>query len=484
MIVDNTQNESEIEMILSDCKNPIKREITPRERQSIHVLKQRKEQIQTDLLELDRTERDTRYELLKHDEEIGKAAKKLFAIREQLFAVITETNLIGDDLSGVPMVVGRNIGHVINPFISRPLESFDILSHTSKHFILLDRVERVLKLQKDASVRDENIWNSKLTWENEKSELERLKTRLSLTAAKIKDTKEYSQRSNINFAIHRFWQSGTTLFPIKDKLGQKTKISLRVSTTGYHVLTDFVLKTRLEEQKGSLRLANLIAELTAVQNCDKEYWDSGILFGISKKPIALKNKNRRIYIGSPTTIKNRMDTSSIGGAKCFQRYRKDVFIAAIKREIDLLIQSSQQHTPTKEISTVGGRCETNRQVQTSHDNYLKRKRDKYRSEIHKARSMTGFEIEVLDTPLQGRYTIKSCNVLWIDNGTKPLIKHKVQKYGEVWNSSANYIMLNLTKTRYFVYRNISKCFGEPRDKIITKVPKIANFHQALIKTEV
>ena len=65
-------------MILSDCKNPIKREITPRERQSIHILKQRKAQIQTDLLELDCTERDTRYELLKHDEEIDKAIKKLF----------------------------------------------------------------------------------------------------------------------------------------------------------------------------------------------------------------------------------------------------------------------------------------------------------------------------------------------------------------------------------------------------------------------
>ena len=284
LLIDYSQNESEIGHILSTCKRPIRRDADSNEIKSMHVLKKRRSKILNDLKQLCQDEQTINMELIRCNKRIELSTKNLEHCREQLKASNGIANEIEKDKFGLPMVVGRNIGNVMNPLEARPLEVFNIIVQKSSYELIRDQVEKGLLLQKETLKESDEIWNSKLTWINEKSEYERFLGRLSIAADRLNKANDQNKRIDLNNALQSFWKSGAKLYPVeKASMRKLFQPSKQLDDSRYHILSDFVRKLRVEEQKGDRRIINLISELNASLKCKDKWWDSGIFFFVAQK---------------------------------------------------------------------------------------------------------------------------------------------------------------------------------------------------------
>ena len=186
LLLDYSQNESETGYILSTCKRPIRRHADSNEIKSIHALKERKSKILTDLKHLNHDEQSINMELMRCNQLTDLSTKNLEDSIQNLKAAQGIEEEIHNDKFGLPMVVGRSIGNVMNPLESRPWEVFNIIVQKSRYELIRHQVENALLLQKETLKESEKIWNSKLTWINEKSEYERFLGRLSTATDRLK----------------------------------------------------------------------------------------------------------------------------------------------------------------------------------------------------------------------------------------------------------------------------------------------------------
>ena len=490
---EHAQNDSEIQLIISACKIPIRRDFTPHEWKSIHILKNRKIQIENDLKKINRQIVKTRDEMKKQTIAVEKSKKNLDWLHKTVSALKQNNDIKGQNLICAPMVIGQNIGNVIHPMISRPLETYDIIVQKSKLEVLKDKVSQSIEVHKETLLHDEKLWSSKLELSRMKSEIERCETKL---ASKIQKYVDKKKRADINDSILRYWKfKEQTSIPFSEVV-QTEKIFYECEK---YVVTEFVMKTRLEAQQGNLRITNLITELIAAKNSKDYWWDSGILLGTLQKPISKVNKPRRPYMGPKVSIKKRIRDSSKGGVKCFKRYRRENFVKIVENEVALLkCRLQKELSTTKKSENVAIELghnnfktlinnrnkENSEEVLDSHYRYLKRKQAQYGNIIDKAKSITGSKVEILDEQYKGRYIIQSCNISWIENGTKPYIKHVLQKCDASWMQTECKFHLDLTKHQHFVFKDQIMRNAKNSSKLKRSVPHIPEFEKALIQSEV
>jgi len=457
-------------------KNPIRREATTDERRAMHLLKTKKNEIQSSLKELNRNREKLEKILPQYSQQIESSSKTLHDLKKKMESTKINIKSIENDLSDVPFVVGRNISDEFDPVLARPLESMNIITQRSKLEITRDGVKKGLEIHKAAMLHENEIWNSRLEWLNEISEFELLKTKLNAVKDRLKVFKNSNKKSDINQAIKLFWHSGTKLIPVKHDFTSKVRVVQEgINVNKKHILSDFVKKLRVEEQNGSLRLMNLLSELEASRECKGDWWDSGVLFGVAKRPLSNSiDQSRLPHFGPKVTVTHRMISSSAGGAKCFKRYRRSIFIKILEKEIENIKKnvkpSKSQQLPDR--------------VDKSQQAYFKRKQSRYLNEINDATSLTSHMIEVLDAPNQGKYIIKSCKIKWVENCTKPLIEHVVQKCNDSWESNGYELAIDLSQERYFIHRNKNLKLSRSVPVLSEPVPSIPCFGKALMNASV
>lgn len=473
--IEASQVDSEINLFQYTLRKPIQRNPTPKERDQLHFLKNKQTKIRNEIKVMKEKTLANLQQTYKSNEEIlSKCASKMVFYQNESKKREKELNELSDDLAGVPMVVGRNIGKVIDPFVARPVETTNVLVQTSKLEIIRSQVHKVLdEHTRRVDKTNAEGWKLRLEKEFQTGEFERLRSQLTHIANRIAKGEDDEKRNALNRAIERFWRynnSGNKSLLRSVNTNNQVSLSSTSDEDGDCILSDYVKQTRLDMQKGTQRITLLSTELLAARESTSKTWDSGIIFGMtdaSDHESNTKGSNiRGTYSlpGSGTCVQKRIkkNLAKGNGTKFVQRYHRISFIAMVEKEIASYRAEHKKKLIEDSLETDQGDSRYQRMIH-SKDNYLKRKQAIHADDIAKAKDLVGSKITVLDNPFQGNFFVHSCNVEWVDNETIPKILHNLQECNSSWeitdNSENNLYKLlsvDLAENRYFVYRSQNK----------------------------
>mmetsp|Transcript_50466 Transcript_50466/g.60840 ORF Transcript_50466/g.60840 Transcript_50466/m.60840 type:complete len:1923 (+) Transcript_50466:192-5960(+) len=462
LLAEKKQVEREIKLLVRGQTYPIMRDARPHERASIHVLKEKLAQISKDIARvnyetavLDDRRKETR-------ERADEAARRW---EEDKRRATLFRNELGDELSklsvDVPAVLGRGIAKSSpsKALLSRPSDAYHSIVQKSRIEILHEESKATLKVHRDALDRDSCVWKGRHDGRKVRCEIDVLETRLATAAARLKSSADADRRSDLNDALRRFWNAGASLHEVAVAATPTTTTRPSPPPPRHRragdnrVLTEFVRRVRAEDSYGEGRISQLVSELVRAEAHEGDYWDSGILFGALMESQFVVPP-RRIHLGGSVTVQARMvAVRRGGGAKCFKRYRKDVFVKQVRREIRRLnnMCSQGQRERRNHVNDDGSIIVSEERLQQSRIDYLERKRLQFNQEIISAKKVVGCRVEVLDGPLRGRYVVESCRVTWVENGVIPRVEHGMQRFDDRWIAVDDILFVNLEGVRYFVY---------------------------------
>ena len=496
--------------------HPICRYPTAEERKHMHFVKSREAELAIQIMdaegEWDRFER-MRVELEEKLVDEGCDAKFAeLGVWKQTSR--NRLNPYENGASDLPMLVGRNLSKTIDPFVAKPEKTYDIVLQASQFKLMQAEVEETLLRHKVMVRADKGLFRSGLERMNVQGELNRLETAAARARQRLEGEKKRNLRSDLNDAVTNFWAIGLPLEEVK-AYPEPPGVSEIVDKHTNRMLSRYVKHVRQDKVVGQGRVTHLLSELISATDADTEHYDSGILLGVSAKPHTIRiSLHRRGSssgtggVGPKVSMRTRMNRNSVGGAKCFKRYKKEAFISEVKGEILKVIASLEKAGDGKrelgmephgsgaaakltgdnkdcsKFRTGSSTCSRLRLAESESD-YIYRKRDQCRSEIHAATDLQGCLIEILDGPCRGGAVVGECEIEWRDNGTVPIITHHMRMAGGDLNDTGEELRLDLRNYCYFVMHKpeekegkgqIHLAAGNRRASI--RIPSIMNFADA------
>lgn len=196
------------------------------------------------------------------------------------------------------------------------------------------------------------------------------------------------------------------------------------------VISSLVKTMRLEEAQNKHRSSNLLIELIAAEESDKDFWDSDLM---NNYP---------------------------------QRYGKDYFLRIARAEILIDMHIRNQKTQEERVhferskSQLLLRSKSSRKALkliSSEEGYFTRKRASQLVDISEGESKVGSTIELYDVPTKNwrHYKILECKVAWIDNGTKSQILYVMQEFNDAREEIGEPVEMDLTLgQRYYESDNL------------------------------
>mmetsp|Transcript_26464 Transcript_26464/g.35269 ORF Transcript_26464/g.35269 Transcript_26464/m.35269 type:complete len:158 (+) Transcript_26464:1101-1574(+) len=120
LLLEKTQNDADTQVIKMRQMHPLQRDPTPDERKSMHMIKQRAAQIHADLTRAFDVEQRLTHKKQNQNEHIVKHGRmeEIKELRKHIDLLKSDLATDDNNLSDLPVVVGRNIGNVADGLLS------------------------------------------------------------------------------------------------------------------------------------------------------------------------------------------------------------------------------------------------------------------------------------------------------------------------------------------------------------------------------
>jgi len=420
---------SQLEGIAESQLQPFRREATTKEKEITHSLKTKISQNKRLIEEYENKLSVILSSIARADKAQLQLAKRVAVARENT----KRSNEKSFERSLPPMIVGRNLGCVIDPFFASPELTYNAVRELSELTIVQGRVQNALQLVPESKALFRMSKDIKYTKELEKEALNRLNWKIIKLEDKRRRQSADIRRLNLMSAIVKFWDSNFSLpFRATDDVGSKLCHDETIAT-------QFVRKLRADERIGEMRRIHLLSELSKAKRSNKDSWDSCILLGTS----STRDFNARTHFsGYNSNLHTRSAETTKTGSTTFYRYHRVTFIKILEDELDRL----KEIIPLEDIETATS--------YKSRHNYERRKRQLYNHTIEEAKTLVGKTVQIIGSRSR-TLCVASCTINWIENGTKPEIEHELYEKGNSLGNGKS-IKVNLLQCRYFELKRHTK----------------------------
>ena len=427
-------------------EEPFRRSPTQNERVQMHEMKSLLAKKNSKLLGT----RKRHTTLLRNMEQSQKAlinlARKVALFREEKRRIDKADDKTDNckDSKELPMIVGTNLEHVIDPFIAKPQESYEVIKHLSNLAILQEDVNKNLIIHDESNNLHTQIESSRIEYKQQTEEVENLERRCNRLKDSAMKFGVKEMREKLNFAVQQFWCHGCTLEGL---------VSNSTPSTSFEdsILTKYVKKQRRRGSSTEQRLTKLLCEVHNAYNSTNRVWDSSIL--LSNDAVADWGRNLKdgCFLGNDNSLYRRNGHAIENGSHVLFRYSRRNFIDLAEQEINRVKRSNivlDQSSP-KLPGVVG--------IQQSQKYYEQRKQSAYNSFLDDAKSLVGCCVKLFDRP-EDMFLVKSCDVTWIENMTRPKVIHLLVNAATKAlsnDSSRHSVEVCLLETPHYVTRQIA-----------------------------
>ena len=166
--------------------------------------KDRARNLAAELSKLARRERILNDKLKRGDTQLMRVAQELSVARGKHKELKAELEVKEGELEALPMIVGRQINKVIDPFYANPTQTYNTLVHHSKLEIIRDQAKPALAAHKEARKMDHGVWFANQRLANEKVQVEGLLTRLAGASERLKKARSSNLQADLMEAISAF----------------------------------------------------------------------------------------------------------------------------------------------------------------------------------------------------------------------------------------------------------------------------------------
>lgn len=448
---------SQLDSITESQLQPFRREATTIEKEITHSLKTKISQNKRLIEGYENKLSIILSSIARADKAQLQLAKRVAVARENT----KRSNVKSPERSLPPMIVGRNLGCVIDPFLATPELTYNAVRELSELSIVQGRVQNTLQLVPESKALFRLSENIKHTKEVEQEALNRLNWKIVKLEDKRRRQSADEMRFKLMSAIVKFWDSDFSLpFRATDDVGSNLCHDEAIAT-------QFVRKLRADERIGELRRIHLLSELSKAKRSNKDSWDSCIILGTS----STRDFNARTHFcGYNSNLHTRSVETTKTGSTTFYRYHRATFIKMLEKELDRL----------KEIIALED-IETATSSKSRH-NYERRKRQLYNHTIEEAQTLVGKTIQIIGSKSH-THSVASCTINWIENGTKPEIEHELhEKDTSLGNGKT--IKINLLQCRHFELKGHTELPQICESIPVLDLRQIRSFHVSFIFRDV
>ena len=205
------QNQTEMDQLLLQQAGPPRRDPTPDERVTTHERMKRARNLAGEISILRGKEQSIREKLAAASNQSGRVAAQLAGLRQTNKQLKAEMESVNDGRLPPPMVVGRQLDKVMDPFAANPRRTQQTLVHGSRLEIIRDQARSALASHKEARQMEHGVWTANEKLQNERVQVEGLLSRLASASERLKLARSKNTQADLVEAIHAFFDNNCTL---------------------------------------------------------------------------------------------------------------------------------------------------------------------------------------------------------------------------------------------------------------------------------
>ncbi len=208
---ESEQNATEMQLVLKQQSGPPRRDPTPDERVTTHVRKNRARELAAELSRLSRKEISVTEQLNLATQQSGKVAAKISGLRTKNKELKQTLEEVNGGFAPPPMVVGRQINKVVDPFLANPVQTYQEIQHHSRLEIIKSAAQPAVAAHKEARMMDHGVWVANEQMQNERVQVEGLLTRLAGASERLKKARSENAQADLMEALRAFFLNNCKL---------------------------------------------------------------------------------------------------------------------------------------------------------------------------------------------------------------------------------------------------------------------------------